>query len=147
MLTTHLPTAFVCDVKAYLFIVLACSVAGCGSCASDIRSLDFTSLSRADRIDVVTPVGEPLVTISDGQKVQNAAAFAERHRDGWREDWVGPRSGLLRLEFYRRGEYLGGYGVGMDYIVSAREFLFREASPEGIRQLMTDLGVEFPPKP
>ena len=92
--------------KTAMVAVLSVAVAACA------KSVDFSSLERADRIEVRTPSDKQLKEINDRVQISTAIAFIKRHRSGWSESPFGPVVPDVMLHFYRGQERLGGFGIG-----------------------------------
>jgi hypothetical protein len=79
-------------------------VVGCqdiGACGSYPIRLNFDHIEQADRVRVLWSGNIPIADIRDPRTVEAARTFVERHREGWREAWTGPRTGERHLHFYR----------------------------------------------
>jgi hypothetical protein len=119
----------------------------CTALVACSRSLDFSPLANADRIDVRTSADHPIKEITDAQQVAAAMAFIMKNADGWREHPSGPVVPDLMLYFYRGSSRLGGFGISRDHIVAdptVYGWLSRSISAEQRDTLLKALGLSLP---
>jgi hypothetical protein len=130
-----------------MFFVVGVAVAGsCGrpSAPPHSQTVEFGQIRTADRLSVRTTSDRIVVSITDPGKIQSAADFIGRYRDGWQDVLGGPRAPWLVLDFYRGDRYLGGYGLSTSYLVAGS--LSRDTPPEQIAALASGLGLQWPPR-
>ena len=121
---------------------------GLMACALNGRTLDFSPLRDADRVEIRTRDDAPVKTLTDRRQIRAALDFVERHSSGWKDPVAGPRVPTFMLYFYREREALGAYGVGADYLVSYpphHGFRSRSVPGDQIRELLNVLGLSVQP--
>jgi hypothetical protein len=121
----------------------ALGVSSCGG--PHPKHLDFGDLRAADRIEVVAvwDGNRKDAPITDRAKIDRAARFIERYRDGWIDVWSGPRAPWVLLDFSVGDRHVGDFGLGGHYLVAG--FLSRDVDPEEIARFARDLGLKWPP--
>lgn len=129
--------------STYLLIVAALTVACSSMTACGRRwTIDTGKIAGADRVDVILH-NEPIATISDPQRVRDIVEFFGRYREGWSEPIGGPLGPSLNFFFYQKGQYLGDFGIGLDYITTGASS--RPAPASEINNLASRLGLKWPP--
>ena len=117
------------------------------SCNITSKTLDFSTLKRADRISVRTNSDKPVKELTDPSQLAAALDFLDHHTTGWSENWSGPLIPALMLQFYDGSKRLGGFGVGETYIVadpSTYGWLSRQVKIEDRDALLNTLTLRLP---
>jgi hypothetical protein len=121
------------NIAIFIALVWGCSVIH-----------DFSYLDGATRIDVRTNLDKPIKTISDPAQIQGALAFVKQRKTGWGSPWYGPPVPQVVLNFYIDNRYLGGYGIGSNFLATNPEpFLSRSITVGERDEIMQLLGVDF----
>lgn len=121
-----------------------------GVCAGSVscsRTLDFSSLENADRIDVRTRSDVRVKEIVDPAQIKIATTFIKGHEGGWSESAAGPIVPDVMLYFFRGSRRLGGYGIAGTHIVAdptTHGWLSRPATRAENDMLLRQLGIELP---
>lgn len=127
-------------IAALLFLIGVC-VASC------TKTLDFSGLENADRIDVRTPSDVRVKEIVDPAQIRTATIFIKGHAAGWSESPAGPLVPDVMLYFFRGSTRLGGYGIAGRHIVAdptTHGWLSRAATRAENDTLLRQLGIELP---
>ena len=129
-------------IAAVLFLSAACAAS-----ASCSKTLDFSGLENADRIDVRTPSDVRVKEIVDPAQIRIATTFIESHAAGWSESPAGPLVPDVMLYFFRGSSRLGGYGIADTHIVAdptTHGWLSRTVTRAENDTLLRQLGIELP---
>ena len=111
------------------------------------RAPKFGGLSKADRLELNLSLNgfdaaAHLITVTDRSRIDDAAAFFNRYRDGWVNVWSGG-SAPMYVGFYTGGENLGTFGVGQRFLSMGT---WARYPPEAeIATLARRLGLPWPP--
>lgn len=133
-------------LPAFLRIATAIALVGAcrGSTGQPTKTVEFGELHSANRIEVRRPFDRPVTVITDVQKIQTAAEFIQRHRNGWIDVWTGPRAPELMLDFYKGDRFVGEFGISTSYLVAGS--LSQNAPVDEIAKVAADLGLQWPPR-
>lgn len=131
-------------VRARIAAVLFLSGVCVASCT---KTLNFSGLENADRIDVRTPTDVRVKEIVDPAQIRIATTFIKGHAAGWSESPAGPLVPDVMLYFFRGSSRLGGYGIAGTHIVAdptTHGWLSRAATRAENETLLRQLGIELP---
>lgn len=130
-------------------IAALCFVVACAGCIGCSRTLDFTGLKNADRIEARSGSNVLMKEIVDPAQIEIAMSFIQGHATGWSESPAGPLVPDVMLFFYRGPRRVGGYGIAGAHIVADPAiygWLSRSATRAENDTLLRQLGIELPPR-
>jgi hypothetical protein len=119
----------------------------CVGAVSCSKTLDFSGLEKADRIDVRTRNDVRVKEIVDHAQITIATTFIKGHAAGWSDSPAGPLVPDVMLYFFRGSSRLGGYGIAGTYIVAdpaTHGWLTRATTTAENDTLLRQLGIELP---
>ena len=124
-------------------VVLLCAVVVFGCFG---HAMTFDHLRDVDRVEVRTNHDKLLKTIQDAAVIAAAQAAVARHDLGWSTPWYGTPVPRLQVNFYKAGQLLGGYGVGIDFLTTdpGPTFMSRAITHSEALQIAATVGVPLP---
>jgi hypothetical protein len=128
-------------------IILVCTLVLSG-CLVDppCPDMGLERLQRTDRIVLTGNNLQEIATIVEKSRIDEIVEFALAHQEGWRTAIVGTPIEHLRANFYAQDKFIGGLGVGSDFLTAqgCGRFVFREVSAADRSRLMSLLAVPDP---
>jgi hypothetical protein len=124
-------------------VLLSAGVATLG-CGHELR---FDHLRAANRIEVTTIENKPLATVTDSVRIRSLLEFLAGHSKGWSEHLTSRSVPDVTLNFYEDGRYLGGVGLGSDYLTDhpSRSFDSTDVEPAEISKVRSLVGLSSMP--
>lgn len=109
-------------------------------------NLNFERLNNADRIKITNNLSDVLRETTDFREIKELAKFARSHQEGWYVPWYGSPVAGVRANFYQDNKYIGGFGVGQNFLSThaCRSFLTLKINDRDRSQIMKLLAVEDP---
>jgi hypothetical protein len=86
------------------------------SIAEDCKDLEFSSLSSADKMRIVTNHGKAIRETKDQSEISSLVRFVSARKDKWCIPWYGSPIGSVRAELYSDKRLLGTISVGKNFI-------------------------------
>lgn len=125
-------------------------IAVMGACALNRHRIDFTSLEKADRIEVRSRDSTLVKTLTDPSQIGVALEFIREFSRGWGDPLTGPPVPAFMLNFYSDRKWVGAFGIaGSTTIVSDPPkygFWTREVPAQRMQTLMKVLELTFESK-
>jgi len=128
--------------RLYMVVVGLTSIMLLSACNSSPYALKFRELGDADKIEININRADRLEYVTDKAKIQRAAAFFEKYRDGWVSLPSGGGAPVF-MRFLKNGEDLATFGVGPTFLTVGASTRYPDVAD--IEAMARGVGLQWPP--
>ncbi|MGF1487472.1 MAG: hypothetical protein ACFBSE_10325 [Prochloraceae cyanobacterium] len=133
-------------IRSFLFALLSTPWISRFLNDTSCSNLNFEKLNNADRIEITNNRSDLLRETTDLREIEELANFVRSHQEGWYVPWYGCPVAGVRANFYQDNKYIGGFGVGQNFLTTNayRSFLTLKINDRDRGEIMKLLAVEDP---